>query len=304
MIEESQTLQTQRKNRWTVGVGLGVLFAIPLTILLNIGLEFVIYYFRLSYTWGLGGIFVPIAILFYSFFSNIILVIALSIILRKRALRFVFLAAFFINLIFLGVIFGYYTWKNWEGFSKLSQQRHNDRWVDAKTISDCGTLTDYNYWSSCADDKIKTQEDYEICIAQANNYEIPTSRGGKELCLIKYAAVIRNPELCNEISNNLIVEDKKSCVAEVVLHSPTETWGDISPKLIDGCLKVNDPFDKNFCLVASLRQVNKDHPLVEKICAGIDPQSWFYENVDPKQDPNGDRARVKDYCGIEIPVDT
>lgn len=283
---------------FAIALGYGLLLAIPLTVLFMYGAGSIISYFRLSYHWGLAGIFVPFAILFYAFCGNAILMILASFITLTRSSR-PFLHALLIGLIIniLAILGGWgVNLVTHQGeLAQLKAERNNDSYVDAKGLADCAKLTDVNYWRSCIKDKVTTEATQATCEQQVTAF---ASTGGMTYeCLYQRAVSTASTALCANVPvQGTSFADQRYCIMFAIEKS-WEKNNRVTPlSVVTGCASITDATEKQFCYSASLRQLNAGDPAITAACTGIDPTIWFGHQGIADQD----RTMVETKCRITI----
>lgn len=283
---------------FAIALGYGLLLAIPLTILFMYGAGSIISYFRLSYHWGLAGMLVPFALLFYTFCGNAILMILASFITLTRSSR-PFMHAFLIGLIIniMAILGGWgVNLINHQGeLTQLQAERNNDRYVDAKVIADCAILTDVDYWRACIDDKVTTEAEQQTCEQQVTPFLSAGATTSE--CLYRRAILSASTALCAAIpiQGNTYAE-QRLCIM-LAIEKSWEKNNRVTPlSVVTGCASIADATEKQFCYSASLRQLNAGDPTTATACTGIDPTIWFGHQGIADQD----RTMVETKCGITI----
>lgn len=108
---QSQIQQEQKKSSksWTVRLGGNALLAFPLTVVQFVGFSILEQKFRLGHgEGGLEGFFLPLVIIIFGFFANIILLTILTILVRAST-KTIWWVALALNILYLVVMFVYYS---------------------------------------------------------------------------------------------------------------------------------------------------------------------------------------------------
>ena len=280
-------------------LGFGLLLAIPMTYIFTLGIGTVISYFRLSYHWGLGGIFVGLAIIIYAFIVNaIIMVLATFITLERSSRPYVhaILIGLLINVIAVAGGWGYNLYTHQGQLQQLAVDRNNDKYVDAKKLSDCAKLTEVNAWTICIKDKIIDTTTLATCKTQAARYGGSNSEAAltcQDRFIINTGAIAQ----CNDLP--LVGSDPNSqryCLLDTIEKSWEKNNRKTPASIVAGCSGMANAAEKQFCYVASLRQLSKGDAAAAAACQGINPAVWF----GIVNNANNDLTNIQTICGITI----
>lgn len=281
-----------------LAVGFGVLFAFPLTFLFAWGTGTYISYFRLSYSWGLAGLFVPFAIIFYGFVGNAVLMSLTTFITVERArhpYRTAMLIGLVINVatVLIGWGFNFTMYRSRLG--ELAAQRNNDRYVQAKGVEDCERLTDVNYWRVCINDKVTTAAARSTCEAQTARFAGQADHPTQE-CLVEYAIGTGSVADCERVPiDGTAYANQRLCIYDTVQKSWERNTRRTPLTFVEGCTSITNAVERQFCNVVALRELATGDAATTLACQHIDPNVWFDTNAN-----HPDVALVKDRCNITI----
>ncbi|MEK7636979.1 MAG: hypothetical protein AAB402_01130 [Patescibacteria group bacterium] len=280
-------------------LGFGLLLAIPMTYVFAYGAFSFISYFRLSYNWGLAGMFIPFIILFYGFAANAIIMGLTTFITLERSRRpylHAVLIGLIVNLLFIIGGWGYNLYAYQGRLTELKAQRNNDSYVTAKGIADCAKLTDVQYWRVCINNKVATAADKAACDTQAIKYAAQ-SGGATSECAQELAISSGSTALCADVPlNGNAYANQRDCLSKTIQKSWEKNDRKTPLAIVEGCAAITDPQEKQFCYVVSLRQLTKGDPAATVACQRLDPHLWF----GPISTADNDLTNIKNVCGLTI----